>query len=156
MGKNQIIIYCVISILFFGCFENKEKPPKDQKMTIIRDSTYTKFMIGKNHSLWEPSNKDFVEINSIIEDAIQDGEFYFLKTKSISEIKKYYRQYLFYTDDKGLKIVFINSMCNISSYNDTDWRKEMLDIADGGDCYWSLKIDLTNKKLFSLKVNTEG
>ena len=156
------IIVNSLGILFLSCVENKKDNFQDDRMAVITDSSYTKFMIGEDFNLWNPDDKHFKKVDSLMIKAIEAGDFYFLKNKTISEIRKYYRQYLCYINEKGENIIFINSMCNLSDYQNDDnlksldWEKEMLKIADGGDCYWSIKINLTQEKYFDLRVNTEG
>tara|TARA_Y100000589_G_scaffold327592_1_gene369755 strand:- start:796 stop:1302 length:507 start_codon:yes stop_codon:yes gene_type:complete len=162
-AKIRIFFYVLGMLLLFNCLEEKQIALQDDRRTIITDSSYTKFMIGKQFSLWSPNKENIEKVDSILVKAINDNVFYSLKSKDISEIHKFYRQYLCYIDGKGEKIIFINSMCDLSDYineydnsEKNDWKNEMLKIADGGDCYWNIKINLTTNEYFDLRINTEG
>ena len=66
---------------------------------------------------------------------------------------KYKRQYIPTINAKGEKEVWINFFCN---YDDRDWKKEIILVMDGGNCYFQLKINLTTKKYFDFYVNGNG
>ena len=34
-----------------------------------------------------------------------------------------------------------------------DWKNKMIDISDGGECYWNIKINLTINNYYELNVN---
>jgi hypothetical protein len=37
-----------------------------------------------------------------------------------------------------------------------DWRKELFDVMDGGNCFFELKINLTSGKYYDLNVNGDA
>jgi hypothetical protein len=62
----------------------------------------------------------------------------------------YYRQYVAAISANGEKVVWLNCMCNVEN---EDWKKSLIMVMDGGSCYFSLMINLTNKKYYDLIVN---
>ncbi|WP_286443273.1 MULTISPECIES: hypothetical protein [unclassified Myroides] len=73
--------------------------------------------------------------------------------------RKYFRQYLCYENKEGDQIVYVNSFCEVPSffkegvYKKLNWKKEMFDPSDGGNCYWSAEINLTKNSLTSIIIN---
>ena len=63
---------------------------------------------------------------------------------------KYKKQYVAVINLKGEKEVWINGFCN--SWND-NWKKDILLVNDGGNCYFNLKVNLTTKKCYDVFVN---
>jgi hypothetical protein len=70
---------------------------------------------------------------------------------SIDFVKfKYKRQYMAVVNGKGQKEVWVNGFCNTW---DKQWKKEIVIVQDGGNCYFNLKINLTTKECFEVSVN---
>ena len=69
-------------------------------------------------------------------------------------LKKYKRQYFGYINDKGEKILYINSLWSKSvKENLWDWLNEIIWISDGGSHYWNIEYNLKTEELENLKVN---
>jgi hypothetical protein len=160
--KNRIA--SLIFVLFLmSCIGQKRvinNPMGDEKLAIISNPEYTKFILGMTFEIWKPEESDLKKVDEILSKAISDNQFYFLKTKQLSEIKKNYRQYLCYINEKGEKVIYINSMCELPIDYDKDnnpikfdWKNEMNRTADGGDCYWNIKINLTTNTYYEFMVN---
>jgi hypothetical protein len=156
---KTIFLNIVCVLLISSCSGQKDNVI-DKKMTIIQDSKYLKYVTGKNFNLWEPSDIDLKKVDEILIKAIDENQFYFYRTKKLSEIKNSYRQYVCYIDEKGEKIIFINSMCELFTDYDKnnnpiifDWRNEMIDVSDGGECYWNIKVNLSTNEYYELKIN---
>ena len=65
-------------------------------------------------------------------------------------LKKYNRQYVAGINPKSEKIIYINCYCEP---NATNWREELSDIMDGGNCFFTLTINLTLQLAEELDVN---
>lgn len=72
-------------------------------------------------------------------------------------IKKYLRQYFGYTNAKGEKVICINAFWNdVENKSDSHWLNDIVDVLDGGNSYWRIKINLTTHQLFDFTVNGEA
>ena len=67
--------------------------------------------------------------------------------------RKYYRQYVAVTNKKGDKEVWINCLCETHGLA---WRTSVIQVDDGGNCYFHLKINLTREECYDLAVNGHG
>lgn len=63
---------------------------------------------------------------------------------------KYKRQYMAVVNKIGQKVVWVNGFCN--TWN-KQWKKEIVFVQDGGNCYFNIKINLTTKECFGVSVN---
>lgn len=72
------------------------------------------------------------------------------KSHFIIELKRYKRQYIVIENSVGEKEVWINCFCDNEH---TNWKTTIVDMDDGGNCYFNLKINLTQKKYYELRVN---
>ncbi|TDR24426.1 hypothetical protein [Flavobacterium cheniae] len=69
-------------------------------------------------------------------------------------LKKYKRQYFGYINNKGEKILYINSLWSKSiKEHHWHWLNEIIWISDGGSYYWNIEYNLETEELENLKVN---
>lgn len=67
-------------------------------------------------------------------------------------LKKYKRQYFGYINDKGEKILYINSLWK-KNEKETKWMQQIIMVSDGGSYYWNIEYNLETEELENLKVN---
>jgi hypothetical protein len=63
---------------------------------------------------------------------------------------KYKRQYVCVVNKDGQKEVYINCFCDTLG---DDWKKSLMQVDDGGNCFFNFKINLTTKKYYDFFVN---
>lgn len=66
------------------------------------------------------------------------------------KLKKYHRQYVAAINSKGEKEVFINCFCESAA---NEWKEVLNEVDDGGNCFFSLKINLTLNSTEELDIN---
>jgi hypothetical protein len=77
-------------------------------------------------------------------------------------LNKYQRQYFGYVSPQGERIIYIN--CIFFRYNlfdrlqgferpDDKWKKQQIEVNDGGSYHWQIQVNLNKKELFGLQVN---
>ncbi len=162
LWRGKLVFGFVLLILGFytvSCtHQAKEKPKKSLNFNhaeeiqidttsifciIKNDSNNLVFNEGKNYKL---NAKDIQKIESLLISCIDE---YNKDHKEIS-LKKYRRQYVAITDKKGHHIVWLNCFCGFFTKNT---KQNVFYVSDGGDCYFQLKIDLTDNKYFEFSVN---
>jgi hypothetical protein len=62
----------------------------------------------------------------------------------------YVRQYVAGLNSKGEKHIWINIFC---SNNFTPWKEGVIEVADGGDCAFQMKVNLTTKVVYQFRLN---
>jgi hypothetical protein len=67
------------------------------------------------------------------------------------ELVDYGRQYIAVTSDNGDKFVFVNCFCEPEKFSYRD--KELVDVMDGGNCYFQFKVNLGQSKIFDFMTN---
>jgi aminopeptidase-like protein len=78
----------------------------------------------KNAEPAQLNDTDFKEIERLLIECTS-------KSNELLPLKKYYRQYVVVKNKNGEKEVYINCMCELVSLDFADWKKELIDIADG-------------------------
>jgi hypothetical protein len=72
------------------------------------------------------------------------------------DLKKhnYRKQVIAVTNKKGEKEVWVNCFCH--TWDNNNWKKDILLVHDGGNCYFNFKVNLATKKFYDLGVNGEA
>ncbi len=79
-------------------------------------------------------------------------------TKRFSEyidLKMYKRQYVPYTDAKGARKVYVNCFCRMDAMFG-NWRENIVEVRDGGRCFFNVTIKLTKLQYEQLFINGYG
>ncbi|MBC8882567.1 hypothetical protein H9X57_01590 [Flavobacterium piscinae] len=116
---------------------------------------------------WQPTEEDLKLTQTILEHAIENYEFDFIKKPIKSNIEKYFRQYIPFLNEKGEKAIEINAFCEllkippkeelakkgVTEWNEIDWKNYYVQVDDGGLCYWRIKINIDKMSYESVMVN---
>jgi hypothetical protein len=72
------------------------------------------------------------------------------------DLKKnnYRKQLIAVTNKKGEKEVWVNCFCH--TWDNSNWKTNILLVDDGGNCYFNFKINLATRKFYDLGVNGEA
>ena len=142
-------INVILILLLTSCCINDKNLNTDKRIALFE--TGSDVYLESTSTLSKMSSSDYAIVDKVLKMAIDNNEFYFLKDKKLCTLKKYYRQYLVYINENEEKIVYINAMCKIPDF--FNWKKDFLRTSDGGDCYWKIEINLTNKTYREVMVN---
>lgn len=83
----------------------------------------------------EPSHSDFITKN----------------------LNRYLRQYVGFMNENGDKIVWINFLYKNDRFINTAYLNDaVITVNDGGEYYWSIKVNITKNKLYDIAVNGEA
>jgi hypothetical protein len=69
----------------------------------------------------------------------------------VIDLKRYYRQYIVVKNANGEKEVWVNCFCNIQ--NMEYWKKQVVFVDDGGNCFFNVRINLTKETFADFIVN---
>ncbi|HWY34363.1 MAG TPA: hypothetical protein VNX68_06930 [Nitrosopumilaceae archaeon] len=72
----------------------------------------------------------------------------------VRDLEEYKFQFVPIVNVKGEKIVWINAFCGTFGAN--NWKKDIVLVMDGGNCYFQAKINLTTKSVFEIGTNGLG
>jgi len=164
--KNLITSLLVI-IVFCTCQSNNNQKSQlnisqnliDTSIAIINDSTQLIIHLPIE-SYWIPTEEQLLQIDSILLLATQDTSNY----TRILDFKKFYKQYVCYKDSTGDLLVYVNGFCHLMEFPKQDssgtwkmvpfdWKTNILEVLDGGPCFWHMQINLTKKKFFNFVLN---
>jgi len=133
------------------------------------DSSY-QHLFSKSFSPKELTNNQIIECESLLKLFVKD--YNLEATKKFDEMTKKYpnikfnlldftielddygRQYMSVVSNKGEILVFVNCFCSPKNFNYRD--KMLVQVDDGGNCFFHFKVNLTEKKVFDFIENGVG
>jgi hypothetical protein len=70
------------------------------------------------------------------------------------KLNEYSRQFIPVANERGQKIIYVNCFCHPEEYEYRD--KYLVEVMDGGICYFNFKIDLDEMEILDFMVNGFG
>jgi hypothetical protein len=114
----------------------------------------------KGATLLNLTNQDLEVIDRLLSDCINVHNSNQDTTKEFSEyidLKKYKRQYVPFINSNGEKKVYVNCFCISDFANEVDyWKKSLVEVEDGGSCFFHVTINLSSYKYEQLFTNGYG
>jgi hypothetical protein len=179
MTRQLTILTILFTICLTSCGQTKteNKNIEQQQNGYTADSSVvailpfdtTQYWIFKDSKPTDLTSDDLQKIETILTKCINDynpdqekqfkeikdkhPEYKLNKKNFIIDLARYKRQYVATTNSKGEKEVWVNCFCDTW---DTDWRKNLIFVDDGGNCYFNLKINLTTGTYYELMVNGDA
>ncbi len=124
-----------------------------QKNSIIDDKAQLNWF-GENITFWKPTMKDIELAEKVIHNEIKLKKNEDWNILNEENLDRYYKQYSFIITEKKDSIIFVNAFCRIPEIptdssgimiiRKFDWRKKLLRVLDGGDCFWNATINKSN------------
>jgi len=141
----------------------------DTSVVAILPFDKTQYWVFKDSKPTDMTNDDLQKIETILNKCISDynpdqerqfkeinnkhPEYKLNKKNYIIDLTRYKRQYVAILNSKGEKEVWVNCFCD--TWN-SDWKKDLIFVKDGGNCYFNLKINLTTGQYYELMVNGDA
>ena len=141
---NQVI-FTFSALLLWGSCHAKSNIDTSQ-YTVIKYGSFRTYDGAKPTTL---SQNEISEIEFLLKEAIQKYNADSLHKSKIMGLDKYKLQFVPRINNKGEKEVWVNSFCETGGHN---WKKELILVEDGGNCYFDLDINLTTKQYYGLGI----
>ncbi len=137
-------------------------------LTIIKyDSSYY-YIFPTSYKSTELTNREILECENLLIAFIIDynrnaiNKFYKMEKRHPEiklrledftiELKDYGRQYMGVVSNDGEKIILVNCFCNPQEHSFRN--KSLVDVEDGGNCYFQFKVNLKDKRIFDFIENS--
>lgn len=129
---------------------NKSAIPGDFTFFTFNENSSYPFKKGKNTSL---SQKEIKKISVLIQTEMEREPKRFSRHFYQSE---YYKQCIAIINEKNQKEVWINCISMKEGISGSGWKNQIIEVNDGGEYYFNLKINLSTGKVYDFYVNGEG
>jgi hypothetical protein len=171
---NSLLLFYIITL--FSCGQNNNSKKTDNNIKSKEDTNtdslakqifYDTSVIAilpidtnyhwlfKNVTSVKLTNKDLEIVDVILTSSIKLHNYKQDTTKEFNEyidLKKYKRQYVPFVNSKGEKKVYINCFCT-SDWSFDNWKKSLVQVDDGGSCFFQVTINLTTAECEKLFTN---
>lgn len=92
--------------------------------------------------------KRCAEVDEIGADSLATGE--------VNDLSTYRRQYFGGINEKGQKLIWINCFSKESEFDHNDWKKEIVEVQDGGDWYFNVVTNISTEECYRFFRNSIG
>ena len=114
------------------------------------------FAVPKPHlESWEPTVGEVDDLESNLSQISTLSEKFHDPNRRIDDPRQFFRQYLAIERDRN-KVIFVNALCRIDPPDSNEWRKHLIDTADGGKCFWKATYSPAKHIFSNLFVNGMG
>lgn len=147
-GSNLKRYQNVVSAIKSFALKHKKnaKSVADNSVVIDYDPSKHKY-IFESGGFVKLNNLELDELENYIEKAVD--KYNQNNGEKINDLSKYKRQFIIVTDKNKDRIVWANLFC--SEFK--SWKKSVVVVDDGGNCYFNLYINLTQRSFEPLNVN---
>jgi hypothetical protein len=155
MKRGVFLIVCIILCVYAF----------SQESTLIKGKGYKGYAFNKDHFVfmsienqkerYTPIKEDIIHAEKIINDSINS---IFRNIKINKHLlyrnvrRKYKRQYVGFLTKDGDIIVWINFLRG-KEYDNNKLSKDIIQVFDGGENYWSIFVNLTKNTLYGMRIN---
>jgi hypothetical protein len=126
------------------------------KIAILPIDTTNKWVF-KDVSPLQLTDQDLHSIDTLLKDCLKIHNSKQDSTYEYSEyidLKKYRRQYVPFVDSNGDKKVYVNCFCTPDVLKKFGyWKESLVEIKDGGNCFFHLTLNLTTNRYDQLFIN---
>ena len=130
---------------------------------IIPDAEEKAYRFSDYDQHFELTRKDLKDAEQILYEAVNKHQNEYTLTLTPETLRGFKRQYVAYINQEGKKMIWINGFCEVLDIptemasgefemKPFTWKEKILDVDDGGDCYWHIMINMDSKK-YELSVN---
>lgn len=167
--QKALSLYIILVLIIFGCAESisDEKKANNISSQLIEPKS-EKFILDSNKIVILPidtsiyliptyvratelTNQELAEVEQLLNKCLAPKR---LPTREDLEsqimLSEYRRQYIPYINQKGEKFVWVNCFCaDRLEY----WKKTVVQVMDGGSCFFNVTINLTEKIFDKIRIN---
>lgn len=168
-------------ILFYSCGEQASEEQNRTSQPVLLDTSQYTILVYDSTELWpfkthvwvgqkvkqttlatneiagvESLLKSCIDSQNFVKERVFDSlnkanpEYQLKRHAFVIDLDRYKRQFVPVITESGDKEVWVNGFCSI----DKDyWRKEIVEVKDGGSCYFNLVINLSRGTCLQLEVN---
>lgn len=137
---------------------NFEKKYKSKAKQVAENFVVINYNPRKHNFIFKTAKRtklnqtEITMVEGLVEKAIFEHNKKQPDSLKIKDLAKYKRQFVPVINEDGDKIIWVNYFCRANG----NWKRNILMVADGGNCYFNLYVNLTKDSTDKLLVNGEA
>ncbi len=166
MKLHILILFC--AFFFFSCGSKKDNLPVDKKTDDPpKDITYElkpyqaivpavenmRWAFGKNYKTWKPEPKDIETAERLLKECFDKESSGTVNPFSGRKLEDYNRQFIGAVIEGGNRVILVNCFCRSEEKILKNWKEQLVLVADGGNCFFYLKVNIDTGRYYGLMVN---
>ena len=156
------LIFVSLFLFSFVCSQGDNKTNLSDKHTsgdlkdyqaIVPAREKMEWAFGRNYKPYDPTLEDIQTAEEVLlacyNKEVTGTENPFFGKK----LEDYNRQFIGAEIEGGDKVILINCFCKAQSETLNKWKTELVLVADGGNCFFHVNVNLKRKAYYGLMVN---
>ena len=121
--------------------------------TIIPATEKMEWAFGRNYKQYTPTIEDIQTAEEVLKACITKESSGTANPFFGRKYEDYTMQFFGGELEGGDKVLWVNCFCMAESVILKKWKTDIVFVADGGNCFFNVKISLKNKQYYGLLVN---
>lgn len=156
MKKSFLLIFILMQFLLLSCGKNQTSAQLKSNQSVVEAESKMDWLFGKNYKNWSPGSEDITAADKLLAAAFKDQERGTVNRVSGKSLDDYNMQFVGAADANGDKIIWINCFCKKEENFFKEWKKNIVHVADGGNCFFNVKINITKNTYTDFMVNGDA
>lgn len=141
---------------------NNDKPPKDNSyelksyQAIVPAGANMNWAFGKNYKPWSPEPGDIEIAERLLKECFDKERSGTVNPFFGKSLEDYNRQFAGAVIEGGNRVILVNCFCRSQEKTLDKWREQLVLVADGGNCFFHLKVNLDTGRYYGLMVNGQA
>jgi len=145
----NFLICVFLCLLIISC---KSGYNLKQDQTIIKPDA-SDLKQWKNAKAFEPSGSDIETAETLLKKGFDEQARGTVNRVLGKKPEDYYQQFVGFIDESGDKIIWINCFCKNEISSFPDWKNKIVYVADGGNCFVNIKVNISKNSVVEFNVN---
>ncbi|MBE2218092.1 MAG: hypothetical protein IAE90_07815 [Ignavibacteria bacterium] len=149
------IVFVILVMVSIGCSKSGSGYDGDLKpwQAVIETGEKMEWVFGKNYKPYTPTAGEIDQAEELLSQCFTQQESGVVNCFVGKKLEDYNRQFLGGITESGEKVIWINCLCKREDEAFKDWKTRLIIVADGGNCFFNLKININKQIYYDLRVN---
>lgn len=165
MKSFAILLFLMILCLSCGTRQDKlqvtrDDNPKQQQnyelkpyQAIVSVRENMNWAFGRNYKPWTPEPNDIELAEKLLKECFDKEKSGTVNPFFGKSLDEYNRQFIGAVIEGGNRVILVNCFCRSEEKILNKWRDELVLVADGGNCFFHLKVNIDTGRYYGLMVN---
>lgn len=121
--------------------------------TVIPAPVKMEWAFGRNYKQYNPTIDDIKTAEDVLKDCFTKEASGTVNLFFGRKLEDYNMQFVGGELEGGDKIIWVNCFCSTETEILKKWKTDIVYVADGGNCFFNVKINLKKREYYGLMVN---
>lgn len=149
------IIFVVLVMVTIGCSKSGSGYDGDLKpwQAVIETGEKMDWVFGRNYKSYTPTAAEIDQAEELLSQCFAKQVSGTVNRFNGKKLEDYNRQFLGGITESGEKVIWINCLCKREDAAFKDWKTRLIIVADGGNCFFNVKVNINKQVYYDLMIN---